>query len=81
MPAVLAILLSMMFGAALIALFTVEIPVRNESSLLIMFGSLQTAWILSMNFYYSSTSGSKEKDKLLADSVQVRRDEDVSDQY
>jgi len=73
MPAILAILLTIMFGSSLIALFIVEIPFKNESSLLVMFGSLQTAWILSMNYYYISTQGSKAKDQLLADSMPVQR--------
>ena len=73
MPSVLALLLTFMFGGAILALFIVEIPAKNESSLLIMFGALQTAWLLSMNYYYISTSGSKAKDALLADSIPVQR--------
>lgn len=76
MPSILALLLTFMFAGAIFALFVVEIPSKNESSLLIMFGALQTAWLLSMNYYYISTSGSKEKDRLLADSVPVQRGED-----
>lgn len=78
MPAILAILLTVMFGSSLIALFMIEIPGKNESSLLIMFGSLQTAWILSMNYYYISTQGSKAKDQLLADAMPVQRNDTES---
>ena len=65
-PAILAYLLTLMFGLALAALFFLPIPEQNKAVIYLMIGSLGTAWIGAMVYYHGSTSGSAKKNKLLA---------------
>lgn len=77
MPAILALLLTFMVAVYMGGLIFFPIPEANKETLIYMGGQLATAWLLSMGYYYSTTSGSKNKDALIADSVQVqRRDND-----
>lgn len=76
MPAILALLLTFMVAVYMGSLIFFPIPEANKETLIYMGGQLATAWLLSMGYYYSTTSGSSSKDRLLADSVQVQRRED-----
>jgi len=58
------------FGLLICMLFHV-IPQANERVLDVMVGSLGTAWIGAVNFYYGSTRGSQAKDQLLFQSQPV----------
>lgn len=67
-PAVLAYLLTVLFGALLSALvFGPEIKKANEAIVYSMTGSLGTVWIAAMAYYHGSSRGSAEKDILLRD--------------
>jgi len=79
MPAILATLLTTMALAYVAMLMLYEIPTNNKETILVLGGQLSILWATSINYYYSSTSGSKNKDQLLADSVQVQRRENDSD--
>lgn len=78
MPAILSILLTIMFTIQLIALMIYAIPESNKEIIIYMAGQLGTAWLLAIGYYFSSTSSSKNKDQLLADSVPVQRKDDES---
>jgi len=78
MPAILAALLTVMACSYVLMLMFYEIPANNKEVVLVLGGQLSILWATSINYYYNSTSGSKNKDQLLADSVQVQRKEDES---
>jgi len=80
MPAVLALVLTIMVGCVVASLMTLPIPPDNKDVLVFMAGQLTTAWMISIGYYFQSTAGSKAKDALLADSVQVQRSNDDTDQ-
>ena len=65
-PAFLCSLLTMMFGGVLAAHIWVEIPVANATQMNVMLGSLGTAWLASVYYYYGTTTGSKSKDATMA---------------
>lgn len=58
------------FGLLIFLLFR-PIPDANKASVYTMLGSLGTAWIGCVNYYFGSTSGSRSKDLLLFKSKPV----------
>lgn len=67
-PAVLAYLLTVMFGGTLGTLiFGPEVAESNKAIVYSMVGSLGTVWIAAMAYYHGSSRGSAEKDVLLRD--------------
>ena len=65
-PAVLAYLLTVMFGGTLGTLiFGPEVAESNKAVVYSMVGSLGTVWIAAMAYYHGSSRGSAEKDILL----------------
>lgn len=65
MPAVLAIVLTAgMFGSIAMLAF-VQIPQQSREPLLLLVGSLSTAWGAAMAFYHGSSSSSRAKDAVL----------------
>ena len=69
-PPVLAILVTAGFFGILIGLMTSTIAQSNE--LLVMLGSLGTAWISIVNFYFGSSNGSQAKDQLIYNSTPIK---------
>lgn len=65
-PNILMILLSLMFAGVLTAQIFLEIPVANAKSLDIMLGSLGTAWLSGIYFFYGTSRGSQNKDVTMA---------------
>lgn len=63
-PAALAFFVTFGFFGILLALMTKSVIASNE--LLIMLGSLGTAWTGIIGFYFGSSVGSQHKDELLA---------------
>jgi len=61
MPAILAILLTLGFFGLLVALTFFPIQEVALSTIQIMLGSLGTAWIAAMSYYFGSSSGSRVK--------------------
>jgi hypothetical protein len=57
------------FFGVLVFLMLARVPAESRDILNIMLGSLGTAWIATVTYYFGSTSGSAEKTKLLAQSV------------
>lgn len=67
-PAILAYLLTVLFGALLgILIFGPEVKEANKAVVFSMAGSLGTVWIAAMAYYHGSSRGSAEKDILLRD--------------
>lgn len=65
-PKVLAYLLTLGFFGTLTFMMTGEIPATGHDVLLIMVGSLGTAWTGMIAYYFGSSAGSKAKTDLLA---------------
>ena len=65
-PRNLAYAITFGFFAVLAVLVFVDIPGNIKEALLVMLGTLQTAWISVCTYFYGSTSGSSEKTRLLA---------------
>ena len=65
-PAILAILVTSGFFGLLTFMLLREVPQANQQVLNIMLGSLGTAWIGVMNYYFGSSTGSVRKDALIA---------------
>jgi hypothetical protein len=70
-PAMLASITTIGFFGILILLFFNKVdPINN--ALMIMLGSLGTAWTGVISFYFGSSAGSQAKDKLLYNSTPVK---------
>lgn len=66
MPAALAILLFLLFGAAMTAMFYVEIPEANKPIVFSMIGSLGTMTVAAAAYYHGSSRGSARKTEIEA---------------
>lgn len=65
MPGILAILLTLGFFGVLGAMIFGHADPANESVLQVMLGSLSTAWIGSMQFFFGTTQSSRDKTRWL----------------
>lgn len=65
-PAILAYMLTVGFFGVLFYMLRYGIPAEHGEPLLVMLGSLGTAWISAMVYYFGSTVGSKQKTALMA---------------
>lgn len=65
-PAALAIMVTLGFFGILIAMITGETVDSDQQALLVMLGALGAAWGSIINFFYGSSSGSQQKDAMLA---------------
>ncbi len=63
------------FFGLLVFLLIRPIPDSNKASVYTMLGSLGTAWVGCVNYYYGSSSGSRAKDALLFKSKPAAGDE------
>ena len=64
-PAVLAYLITLGFFSILTWMLTHDMPQTGHDALLVMLGSLGTAWAAVVGYYYGSSSGSERKTELL----------------
>lgn len=62
----LAFLVCIMFIAAIVALFLIEPPDKSREPLFILIGSLSSAFGGVVAFFFGSSSGSAQKNELLA---------------
>lgn len=70
-PAILSVGVTVGFFGILIAIMR-DPGAANNQPLLIMLGSLGTAWIAIMNFWFGSTNSSQRKDQMLFESTPLR---------
>lgn len=61
-PGWLALLLTLGFFGSLLFCLNMEVPKSNEPLIHVMLGSLGTAWISAMTYFFGSSAGSKRKD-------------------
>ena len=66
LPGTLAILVTLGFFGLLLLMALHPIPKGAESALNIMTGSLGTAWIMVITFYFGSSAGSDRKTEIMA---------------
>ncbi len=66
MPAILSVLVTLGYFGVLVGMMTDVLSVKDSQALLIMLGSLGTAWGMVMAFWFGTTKGSSEKNELLA---------------
>lgn len=72
MPAILSILVTVGFFGTLFGLMFGVLKVADSQALLIMLGSLGTAWGAVMAFWFGTTNSSGQKNELLANAVARR---------
>jgi ABC-type Na+ efflux pump permease subunit len=65
-PAILSIAVTLGYFGVLLGMLSGSLKVEDSQALLLMLGSLSTAWAMIMAFWFGSTAGSAEKSKLLA---------------
>ena len=71
-PGILSIGITLGFFGILIAIMRDPMAATNQP-LLIMLGSLGTAWIAVVNFWFGSTASSQKKDQMLFESTPTSR--------
>ena len=71
-PKILAYAVTIGYFLILAALMTGNVPAGSTEILYIMLGTLGTAWIGIINYYYGSSSSSNEKTRLLAASTPAK---------
>ena len=65
-PAVLSLLVTAGYFGVLVGMMTDVLNVRDSQALLIMLGSLGTAWGMVMAFWFGTTKSSSEKNHIIA---------------
>lgn len=65
-PAILSIAITIGYFAILIGMMLDYLNVKDSQALLLMLGSLGTAWGMVMAFWFGTTNSSSDKNKLLA---------------
>ena len=64
-PAIMLYILTLVVAAIAFALFNFEIPQENKSTLYMVVGQILTAWIGAVAYWYGTTKGSSDKNKLM----------------
>lgn len=65
-PAILAGLITLGFFGVLIGMMTGSLKASENQALILLLGSLATAWGATINYYFGSTSDSRRKTELMA---------------
>jgi hypothetical protein len=72
LPSLLALVVSLGFFGMLSYMLHNEVPEKNSQVLNIMLGSLGTAWIQVMSYYFGSSSGSAAKTEIIGQTIKER---------
>jgi membrane-bound ClpP family serine protease len=64
-PAIMLYILTLLVALICSGLFLFEIPQENKSTLYMVVGQVMVAWIGAMAYWYGTTRGSSDKNKLL----------------
>ena len=67
-PRALAVSVTIGFFAILLYMLVYGLPATGNEALLLLLGALQTAWGGIIAFYFGSSSGSQQKDKMIYNS-------------
>ena len=67
-PRALAVSVTIGFFAILLYMLVYGLPTTGNEALLLLLGALQTAWGGIIAFYFGSSSGSQQKDKMIYNS-------------
>ena len=67
-PRALAVSVTVGFFAILLYMLVYGLPTTGNEALLLLLGALQTAWGGIIAFYFGSSSGSQQKDKMIYNS-------------
>ena len=70
-PAALSVFVTTGYFAILVGILTGHMETNNSEAMLLMLGSLTTAWGVVMAFWFGTTSGSSRKTELIANSTQI----------
>ena len=68
-PRALAVSVTIGFFAILLYMLVYGLPTTGNEALLLLLGALQTAWGGIIAFYFGSSSGSQQKDKMIYNST------------
>lgn len=68
-PRALAVSVTVGFFAILLYMLVYGLPTTGNEALLLLLGALQTAWGGIIAFYFGSSSGSQQKDKMIYNST------------
>lgn len=71
-PAILSLIVTTGYFGVLVGMMTGWFSVSDSQALLIMLGSLGTAWGMVMAFWFGTTSNSGRKDEMLAQSQPLK---------
>lgn len=71
-PAALTFIITTGYFVTLIGMMTQAFTIADSQVMLIMLGQLGTAWGVAIAFWFGTTSGSKDKTDILANSTPVR---------
>jgi hypothetical protein len=72
-PPALAVLITVGYFGILVGMLTQYLKTTDSQVLLMMLGSLTTAFGLVLSFYFGTTAGSQHKDVLLANSTPLAK--------
>lgn len=65
-PASLAIFVTLGFFGILGVMCKYDLPVTSHDAMMLMLGSLATAWVSVISYYFGSSAGSAEKTRIMA---------------
>jgi len=71
-PPILSLLVTLGYFGILVGMMTQVFKVTDSQALLIMLGSLSTAWGMVMAFWFGTTRGSQDKTEILAKAPPVK---------